>query len=183
MSQGTEQITQQLLAEAIRSATFDVFSTMLGIELTAGEMHIGKTAGGAQSGVVALLGLAGEWSGSGTLSCEAGLACKLAGQLLMAEYDSVNEDVLDAIGELGNMIIGNVKTMLERTLGNMGLSTPTVIYGRNFETHSVGHRDWVIQPFHCGEHRLDVQLTLAPNTSGRTAKIASGFPVEHVVGF
>ena len=42
--------------------------------------------------------------------------------------------MLDAVAEVTNMIIGNVKTVLESRLGAMGLSTPTVIYGRNFQT-------------------------------------------------
>src|ERR1051326_896157 len=112
-----DAVTQPEIAEAIQAATAEVFSTMLGIDITAGETISGETAGCAQSGVVALLGLAGEWIGSGSLSCDPPFACKMASQLLMAEYDTVNEEVLDAVAEVANMIIGNVKTALELKLG------------------------------------------------------------------
>ena len=39
-------------------------------------------------GVVALVGVAGAWTGTGHISCSALFAQKLAGALLMSEYDS-----------------------------------------------------------------------------------------------
>jgi chemotaxis protein CheX len=173
----TDPITAPEIAAAIRSATEEVFSTMLAMEIAAGETVGGQTAGCSQSGVVALLGLAGEWVGSGSLSCHPGLACKMAGQLLMSEYDSVNEDVLDAVAEVANMIVGNVKTVLEEKLGPMGLSTPTVIYGRNFETRSVGNQDWVVVPFDCGGESMQVQISIAPNRNHRGGRLPAGFPL------
>ena len=44
--------------------------------------------------------------------------------MLMAEYLAVDGDVLDAVAEVANMILGNVKTTLERSLGSMGMSIP-----------------------------------------------------------
>ena len=169
-------VTEVEIAAAVRGATNEVFTTMLGIEIAAGETETALTAGCAQSGVVALLGLAGDWIGSGSLSCSPEFACKMASQLLMAEYGAVNEEVLDAVAEVANMIVGNVKTTLEEKLGPMGLSTPTVIFGRNFETHSVGNRDWVIVPFTSGEETMHVQISLTPNRGGRAARPA-GFPL------
>ena len=45
----------------------------------------------------------------------------------------------------------------------MGLSTPTVIYGRNFQTRSAGNQEWTVVPFLLEGERLCVQLCLAPN--------------------
>ena len=56
----------------------------------------------------------------------------------MTESPAVNEEVLDAVGELTNMIIGNVKTVAEAIVGPLNLSVPTVIYGRNFTSRSLG---------------------------------------------
>jgi chemotaxis protein CheX len=159
----TQPISEQEIATAICSSASDVFSTMLGMELVAGRMEVGEAASRNRAGVVALLGFAGDWAGSGTIYCDGRFACRMAGQLLMAEYDTVNDDVLDAVAEVGNMIVGNVKTMLEQTLGPMGLSTPTVVYGRNFETRTVGTREWVTVPFAWGEYSMGVQITIAPN--------------------
>ena len=70
--------------------------------------------------------------------------------------------MLDAIGEITNMVLGNVKTSLEEVLGPMGLSIPTVIYGRNFTTRSVGQSNWTIVPFQCLGERVAVHVCLAP---------------------
>ena len=63
--------------------------------------------------MVSLIGLAGPWVGSGSLSCTAAFACKIASHFLSTEYAAINEDVLDSVAEVTNMIIGNVKTKLE----------------------------------------------------------------------
>jgi len=177
----TQPISNSEISDAIRQATLEVFSTMLALEVAAGDTEIGATAGSTQSGVVALLGLAGEWVGTGSLSCDPPFACRMASQLLMAEYDVVNDDVLDAMAEVANMIIGNVKTALEEKLGAMGLSTPTVIYGRNFETRSVGNREWVIVPFTAGTDAMHVQISIAPNRNTRAVHLTPGFPITQSV--
>jgi chemotaxis protein CheX len=60
------------------------------------------------------------------------------------------------------MILGNVKTLLEEELGPMGLSIPTVIYGRNFTTRSVGKSEWTVVPFTCLGEKVEIQICLAP---------------------
>jgi chemotaxis protein CheX len=118
--------------------------------------------------------------GSGSLACSAGCAAKIASALLMAPYAAIDEDVLDAVAEVTNMIIGNVKTALESKLGAMGLSTPTVIYGRNFQTRSSGTQEWTVVPFALGEDRMCVQVCIAPNTETKKTT-RTGFPVPHLL--
>ena len=130
-----------------------------------GSFEVRNTPGGTRSGVTTLLGLTGDWVGSGQLSCEPPLACRIASAMLMAEYDAVDDDVLDAIAEVANMIIGNVKNLLEGDLGPMGLSTPAVVFGGEFETRTPGNPDWVLVPFDCSGETLTVQVVLAPNTA------------------
>jgi chemotaxis protein CheX len=174
-------ITQPELAAAIEGATREVFSTMLNLNLVAGSVFVEKERKTPASGVVSLIGLAGAWVGTGSLSCSTALACKIASHFLMAEYDAVGEDVLDSVAEVTNMIIGNVKTMLENRLGGMGLSTPTVIYGLNFQTRSTRNREWTVVPFDCQGERLCVQVCIVPNTAAGEKTVRSGFPVPHML--
>ena len=176
-----ESITQDELAEAIRGATREVFTTMLNLTVEAGEVFVEKEEATPSSGVVSLIGLAGPWVGSGSLACSAGCAAKIASALLMTPYNTIDEDVLDAVAEVTNMIIGNVKTALETRLGAMGLSTPTVIYGRNFQTRSSGNQEWTVVPFVLGEDRMCVQVCIAPNTENSKKTTRSGFPVPHLL--
>jgi chemotaxis protein CheX len=180
-TEAPQVISQDELVRAIRTATEEVFTTMLNLELTVGDVFVEKEEAVPSSGVVSLIGLAGSWVGSGSLACSAGCAAKIAGALLMTPYDAVNEDVLDAVAEVTNMIVGNVKTALESRLGAMGLSTPTVIYGRNFQTRSSGNQEWTVVPFTLGEDRMCVQVCIAPNLDTGKKTTRSGFPVPHLL--
>src|SRR6202035_32795 len=106
-----QALSQDELVEAIRGATNEVFTTMLSLEITAGEVFVEKEEAVPSSGVVSLIGLAGSWVGSGSMACSAACAAKIASALLMAPYTAIDEDVLDAVAEVTNMIIGNVKTV------------------------------------------------------------------------
>jgi chemotaxis protein CheX len=175
-----EPLTRDELADAIKTATFEVFATMLNIEIAAGDVFKGNPEPAPASGIVSLIGLAGAWVGTGSVACTAVFACDIASHLLMAEYTGINDDVLDAVAEVTNMIIGNVKTTLEERLGGMGLSTPTVIYGHNFQTRSSGAKEWTVVPFNCGAERMFVQICIAPNR-GDNKTVRGGFPIPHIL--
>lgn len=156
-------LTHTDVVEIVRAATDDVFTTMLAMTPEKQVAYQDTTAALSTNGVVSLIGLAGTWVGTGSISCSAALACTVASRLMMSEYDSVTDDVLDAVAEVTNMIIGNVKTALEEHLGPMGLSIPTVIHGRNFTSRTVGTQDWTIVPCLLEGELLEVQLCLAKN--------------------
>ena len=156
------------IAKLILEATTQVFQTMVAVEVTTGESYVDPRDPGPIAGVVSLVGMVGSWVGTGSFTCSPEMACRIASGLLLSEYPAVCEEVLDALAEVANMIIGNVKTGLEEELGPMGLSIPTVIYGENFTTRSVGNSEWIVVPFHHGEERMEVQVCLAPRRVGQT---------------
>lgn len=159
-----EQIGQQAIVAAIRMAAAEVFETMLSLEIAAGDSYVEPNTAETTDGVVALIGLAGTCVGSGLLHCDPGMACRIYSSLLAAECadQDINEEILDAVAEVANMIIGNAKNAIEETVGPLGMSTPTVIFGRNFATRSTGADPWTVVPFsgECGTMR--VKLSLAP---------------------
>lgn len=153
------------LVAIMQAGTNEVFSTMLGLELVPCEAFLNQNEPSTVDGVLSFVGLAGTWAGTGNISCSAGFACKIAAALLSTGFQSVNEEVLDAVAEVTNMIIGCVKTSLEEQIGPMGLSIPTVIYGRNFVSRSGGMQQWTVVPFDCAGERFSVQMFLAPQSS------------------
>ena len=159
-----ETVTQQDIEQAISQASKEVFDTMLNMPLRI-DPSVKRTSIEPEAfhGVVALVGVAGSWSGTGHMSCTPQFAQKLAGALLMSAYDSVDEDVLDAVAEIANMIIGNVKTIFEEKLGPLGLTVPTVIFGRNYQTRSAGVKDWVLVRLHSGDETMDINFCLIPS--------------------
>ena len=85
-TEAAQTISQDELVDAIRSATDEVFTTMLNLSVTAGEVFVEKEEAVPSSGVVSLIGLAGSWVGSGSLACSASCASKIASALLMTTY-------------------------------------------------------------------------------------------------
>jgi chemotaxis protein CheX len=54
----------------------------------------------------------------------------------MSEFSNVDEDVLDALGEIANMVMGGFKNLLEPYAGQLQMSIPSVIYGKNIATRT-----------------------------------------------
>jgi chemotaxis protein CheX len=150
----------ELIIGCINRSSLDVFSTMLGVDLSEGESALETGAPDPNDGVVSFIGVAGPWAGTGSICCSPSLACRVCNQLLMTEYTAVNEEVLDAVAELTNMIVGSVKTDLEQHLGPLGLSIPTVVFGRNFRTKSAGSTEWIVVRFGWEGEILTVKLCL-----------------------
>lgn len=155
-------IDEKTIVEYVRTSAADVFTTMLGLEIAGKPEYTDQNAPTVSDGVLAFVGMAGGWAGAGVISCSAAFACLICNQLLMSEATSVNEEVLDAVGEVANMIIGNFKTMVEERLGPLGLSIPTVIYGRNFTSRSLGTNSWIVLPFECAGEIITIRCCLAP---------------------
>jgi chemotaxis protein CheX len=166
---------QKLITDSICNGSVNVFSTMLGQELPAPALTLDAGAPESIDGVVSFIGIAGHWAGTGSIACTPVLACRICSQMLMTEVSAVDAEVLDALAELTNMIIGSVKTDLEQHLGPLGLSIPTVVYGRNFKTKSAGHQEWIVVTYHCDGEPLTVKLCMAPHER-------TGHPVCHTNG-
>jgi chemotaxis protein CheX len=152
------------LYEAICRATEQVFATMLDMEIVPGAPNFEHDFPGHFDGVVSFVGMAGAWLGTGGLSCDASFARRIAASFLMMDFPAVDDDVLDAIGELTNIIIGNVKGTIEQSVGPMALSTPTCIVGHDLTAHSLGRHRWTVISFRCGEDKLDVMMHLVPRS-------------------
>jgi chemotaxis protein CheX len=150
------------IVKSVKESATQVFSTMLGVDIHCGDPIKENGMPATADGVVSFIGLAGAWAGTGSLSCSPELACRICAQMLMCEATAVNEEVLDTVAELTNMIVGSVKTDLEQQLGPLGLSIPTVVYGRNFKAKSAGSTEWIVVPVHWEDQTLLVKLCLEP---------------------
>ncbi|MEQ1884728.1 MAG: chemotaxis protein CheX [Bryobacteraceae bacterium] len=153
-------VDSQEIAEIIRSATYDVFRTMLDLPLEHLPAHEKPDPPDPYDGVLAMVGIGGTWVGTGRISSPPVLACKLAEAMLMTPCPAISEEVLDASAEIANMIIGNVKTDLEEKLGPLALSVPTVIFGRNYRAFSAGMDKWTVVPFRTGDMQMDVSFCI-----------------------
>lgn len=152
------------IAAIIREVTSEVFSTMLGVEANIGDSTVVNETLAPKDGLMATVGLAGRLVGSGMLTLSSEAACKLASILLMDDYQEVNSDVVDAVGEMANMIVGGIKTRLEGQGEPLGLSIPSVISGSNFVARSLSRNTGVAISFDWQGTHIEVTLYLAKNS-------------------
>ena len=92
-----------------------------------------------------IIGLSGHVVGTVILTMPESLALKAASVMLMDDLKTVNDDVLDAIGELTNMVAGNAKSQLEEY--KLSLSLPNVIHGTNVEIYFPEQSQPITVPF------------------------------------
>lgn len=79
---------------------------------------------------------AGSWKGAVLVDCSEQLALFWTSRLMSIELPSeYSEDVEDALGEIVNMVGGNLKSVLP---SGVGLSMPSVVRGRNYSIRVCG---------------------------------------------
>jgi len=77
--------------------------------------------------LTAVMHLAGNWSGVVLLECSPELACRFAGRFLSIDPPAVVDDMVrDVLGELANIIGGNLKSALAQ---GIHLSMPAIVDG------------------------------------------------------
>ena len=118
-------------SQDIAEIVHEVWGTLFDFPLT--ELRDVSTQ--ADCGVTALVQLEGLWQGAVILQCSTVLAEKLTEALFDTGVSPTVDDIRDALGELVNMVAGNVKVILSRP-AHLGL--PVVAFGNDYEVRIVG---------------------------------------------
>jgi chemotaxis protein CheX len=106
----------------------NVFRDFLGCDLAAERPYFADPAAVDQWDISAVIGLTGEARGAMVISMKTDLAVRLTGILTGSTHSMVDEDVVDAVGEIINIIAGNAKKVLEEAY-RLIISLPTIIEG------------------------------------------------------
>jgi len=110
----------------------DVFRTMLHVET---HPNPGPESAGP-SALTSVVQFAGEWKGAVLLQCDEHQACVVASRLIPGiEPARIDADVRDALGEITNMVGGNLKPILPP---GVVLSMPSVVEGSDYALHMCG---------------------------------------------
>lgn len=151
--------TEEHLVMYIMDATHEVFTTMVMMEpvddypLTVPVHHF-------KCSITGMVGFAGTYSGTVSIHCPIELACKITSSMLCMECDEANEDLNDAIGEIANMLGGNIKQVLSKGGLDVRLSIPTVISGEEYSINTLSDNDCIVIPFNLADHKFLVSLAL-----------------------
>ncbi|SHH09246.1 chemotaxis protein CheX [Tepidibacter thalassicus] len=86
------------------------------------------------SGVMLILGIVGDIRGNVIYSMDIESAKKIASKMMMGmPVDELNDMAQSAISELSNMLTANASINLENIGVNINISTPSLMYGKDFE--------------------------------------------------
>jgi len=110
----------------------DIFDTVLGFEVEAA----GQEWMPARDRLTGAVYLAGAWRGAVLLECDRRQACSFTNRLMAIPLpEEINDDVRDSMGELANMLGGNLKSVLPR---GVVLSMPSVVEGSDYSLRLCG---------------------------------------------
>ena len=140
-------------------AVTNTFATMFDCGVRRGAMTLvnSEVKSFPISGVI---GLSGKAVGTVVINLSEEVALKAASAMLMMEMTEVDDDVIDAVGEMANMIAGQAKAELEEH--DMSVSLPTVITGKGHELRFPSDAKPIAVEFDTdfGPLRLEVGLEL-----------------------
>jgi chemotaxis protein CheX len=110
---------------------------------------------GPESTVTSCVQIDGAWQGAVVLQCPLTLALTLTAAMFQADAAPEIDEVHDALGELANMLGGNVKALLP---GPSRISLPAVAVGSDYQMSVVGTNTVTSVSFTCDGHPLRVTL-------------------------
>jgi len=128
-------------------ATQTVFKTMLSINIDMGKPQLKNTC--VTSGdITGIMGLAGDKKGTVAISLREQGAKFIYKTLVGDECDSINQDVVDAVGEITNIISGQARKEFEKKGINLNAAIPMVIVGKQVEMNFITKLPIISLPFY-----------------------------------
>lgn len=137
-----------------RQSVENVFNQMLGMTmLKDGEEPLAADTCGQ---IVGSVGFAGQANGIVYLYSGFGFAKLITGQMLgISEADGIEDEMVkDAIGELSNMVVGNIKSRLCDTGWQCTLTIPSILRGNQIAISGTGKSKKKILGFRNHDHRM-----------------------------
>ncbi len=118
------------IEKAVVNITQNIWESILGLDLRRARDTAQLTESTRERSLTGCVQLAGAWEGSVFLYCPATLAGEVAATMFGTSPESLpSGDVEDALGELTNMVAGNLKIVLPRPCQ---LSLPAVVEGIDY---------------------------------------------------
>ena len=147
------------LQEQIVAATAEIFTTMVMMDVTVSSTQRNDIEL-FEDTITGVIGLAGTHKGVLAIHVPHKVAFAITGNFLGMEVDQMNEDVEDAIGEIANMLGGNVKSILSEKGRDIDLSLPSTVSGKEYGFQTIKGADKTFISFECQSGLFYVELQL-----------------------
>jgi chemotaxis protein CheX len=143
------------------------FKTMLDCDVVRGELKLkdSKTPCHEVSGII---GMSGSAVGTVVVSLSRDVALMSASRMLMMEATEIDDDVVDAVGEITNMVAGAAKAQLKEY--SLSISLPNVITGRDYDVRFPSDVRPLTVLFSCPAGPLALEVGLEENAERAAAE-------------
>ncbi|PID73072.1 MAG: chemotaxis protein CheX [Desulfobacterales bacterium] len=113
-----------------------------------------------KNSISGVIGLAGTRKGVLAIHTPEAVAFAITSGFLGMEVTEVNADVEDAVGEVANMLGGNIKMFLTDKGRDIELSLPSIVKGEAYDFQPGGDVERIVVPFTCaaGDFFIEIQL-------------------------
>ena len=116
-------------------STIHVLKTMASTSVEGGKPYL-KNSPIAKGDVTGVIGLIGDVKGTVSVSFEEASILPIVSNMFGEKLTELNDEIVDAVGEITNMISGQARQKLELLGRNLRAAIPTVIIGKN---HIISH--------------------------------------------
>jgi chemotaxis protein CheX len=123
-----------------------VFKTMLNIDLSRGKPTL-REAKTTSADVTGIMSMVGDRKGSIAISFREKGALFVFNSLMGDDASTICPEVVDAIGELTNIVSGQARKEFESTGVNLKASIPMVVVGKGVETNFITKLPIISLPF------------------------------------
>ncbi len=142
------------------SSTMETFTKMVGIEPKPGKLMLKKDSK-LNYDISGIIGLSGMAKGSVAISFPKETAIAICNKFMSGDYKDLHADILDAVGELVNIIAGNAKKDL--TEFSIAISLPSVIVGANHQIAEPKDSFSFVVPFSTALGGFHLAVSLKPS--------------------
>jgi chemotaxis protein CheX len=148
----------------VTTSANEVFDTMLSMELESVQADASTAISGSR--IVGSVSFAGDVMGSVHIHVSQHFARLITAAMLGMAMDEVEDDeeVEDVIGELSNMISGDLKSRLCDEGFPCQLSIPSTTSGSDFRIESMGWSRFERYAFRCQDHLAVVEVSIKPGS-------------------
>ena len=142
----------------VSEAVIDVFDTMLSLELEPMEAVTAESLEGIRN--VASVSFAGDATGMVSIHAGDSFSREIAAGMLGMEVEKLegNEEIREMLGEMGNIVAGNLKSAFADAGFMCALSTPSFTSGTDFKIEALNMKNYERFAFRCGENIIFVEL-------------------------
>ncbi|MCF6178185.1 MAG: chemotaxis protein CheX [Geopsychrobacter sp.] len=147
------------LIQTIIDSTTEIFSNMVMLGITAG-LPFERKDEPFNDWISGIIYLEGKHKGSLAIHLPCQTATLVTGSYLDLEIEEIDDDACDAVGELANMLAGNLKSVLDPGGSDVQLSLPSLLFGEEYIVDRLPNTTKITVPFYLDDGDFLVELQL-----------------------